>query len=171
MIVKAKGPDDQFTFDASDVGNLRLATRRPRDKIFDAFAQRFFTTRKHILSRRSLQCSWIFPTIPISAPTFTKWLSDPNVSIPICVLWCLPWAIKTSNAGIRFTIPRRGRLFRSNRTSKRAGKTFPCCSWLCMDLKNCNKSASIRGRTVRPVQRTWALARSMGCEVCPSPTW
>jgi hypothetical protein len=54
MIVKATGGDSKPILSAADVSSLRLASRRTYDTSFDAFGQRFMTTRKYMLSRSSL---------------------------------------------------------------------------------------------------------------------
>jgi len=56
MIVEASGVDNEFILDVKDASNLRQASRRIHATSFDAFAQRFFTTRKHVLSPKSLRC-------------------------------------------------------------------------------------------------------------------
>jgi hypothetical protein len=54
MIVKATGGDSKPILSAADVSSLRLASRRTYKTSFDAFGQRFMTTRKYMLSRSSL---------------------------------------------------------------------------------------------------------------------
>lgn len=56
MVVTAIGAKDKHILDAEDVSNLRLASRCMQAITFDAFAQRFFITRKHMMSRASLEC-------------------------------------------------------------------------------------------------------------------
>jgi hypothetical protein len=46
---------DEFVLDAQDFGNLRLVNRQVCHTTFHTFAKRFFTLRKHMLSRFGLQ--------------------------------------------------------------------------------------------------------------------
>jgi hypothetical protein len=47
---------DDFILNAHDVSALRLASRTLESTTLDAFTRRFFTVRKHILSKASITC-------------------------------------------------------------------------------------------------------------------
>jgi hypothetical protein len=47
---------DDFILNAYDVSALRLASRTPESTTLDAFTRRFFTVRKHMLSKASITC-------------------------------------------------------------------------------------------------------------------
>lgn len=55
MILKASVVDNVPLLDAEDFGNLRLASHRMESMCTNAFGQRFLTSRKHMLSPRSLK--------------------------------------------------------------------------------------------------------------------
>ncbi|KAF2244890.1 hypothetical protein BU26DRAFT_522620 [Trematosphaeria pertusa] len=52
---KADNEDDEYVLGNGDLCNIRLVSRRVCQTSEDAFAQRFFISRKHMLSRTSLQ--------------------------------------------------------------------------------------------------------------------
>jgi hypothetical protein len=56
MVVQATGANNEPILSGEDVVNLRLTSRHYNYHTLNVWAKRFFTTRKHMLSRRSLQC-------------------------------------------------------------------------------------------------------------------
>jgi len=56
MVVQATGANNKLILSSEDIGNFRLTSRHYNHHALDAWARRFFTTRKHMLSRRSVQC-------------------------------------------------------------------------------------------------------------------
>jgi hypothetical protein len=56
MVVQATGANNKPILGGVDVGNFRLANRQINSNVFYAWAKRFLTTRKHMLSCTSLKC-------------------------------------------------------------------------------------------------------------------
>jgi hypothetical protein len=56
MIMKIKEAKDAALLDVNDISSLRQSGRQINALTLRTFARRFFTTRKHMLSRASLEC-------------------------------------------------------------------------------------------------------------------
>lgn len=75
MIIKATDSKNEPVLNAEEFSNLRISSKTLEINVHDEFAKRFFTKRKHMLSRASLQC-----LLDISAsPKFSSNVEEVNI--------------------------------------------------------------------------------------------
>lgn len=75
MIITATDSKNEPVLNAEELSNLQISSKTLEVNVYDEFAKRFFTKRKHTLSRASLQC-----LLDISAsPKFSSNIEEVNI--------------------------------------------------------------------------------------------
>jgi hypothetical protein len=85
QVVDDEYAEGYYTIGRDALSDLRAVSRRIQQTTLDDFAQRYFTTRKHMLSRHSLQCLLDIANNPGLGPYVREVAIGPSMSAPMWI--------------------------------------------------------------------------------------
>jgi hypothetical protein len=85
QVVDDEYAEGYYTIGRDALSDLRALSRRTQQTTLDDFAQRYFTTRKHMLSHHSLQCLLDIANNPGLGPYVREVAIGPSMSAPMWI--------------------------------------------------------------------------------------